>query len=81
MADLLIRNIEPQLKRRLAEKAREHKQSLSQEAKELLHRALAAPEDTRKLGTLMFESIRPEDRGDDLVFQVPGDIGAPPDFE
>jgi plasmid stability protein len=81
MADLLIRNIEPRLKKRIEEKARKHGHSLSHEAKELLRRALAAPEDNRKLGTWMFESVRPEDRGDDLVFEVPGGMSTPPDFE
>jgi plasmid stability protein len=81
MADLLIRNIEPRLKQRIEANARKHGHSLSHEAKELLRRALAVPEDHRKLGTLMFESVRPEDRGDDLVFEVPGDISTPPDFE
>jgi plasmid stability protein len=81
MADLLIRDIEPRLKQRIEEKARKHKRSLSQEAKELLQRALAIPEDNRKLGTWMFESIRPEDRGDDLVFEYRGKFPKPPDFE
>jgi plasmid stability protein len=81
MADLLIRNIEPHLKQRIEENARKHKHSLSQEAKQLLNRALTIPEDPRGLGTLMFDSVRPEDRGDDLIFEVPGEISAPPDFE
>jgi hypothetical protein len=29
----------------------------------------------------MFNMIRREDRGDDLVFEIPGEIGPPPDFE
>jgi plasmid stability protein len=81
MADLLIRNIEPGLKMQIKEKARKHGRSLSHEAKELLRRAVAVPEDSRKLGTLMFESIRPEDRGDDLVFEYKGDFSEPPDFK
>jgi hypothetical protein len=81
MADLLIRNIEPALKRQIEEHARINKRSLSDEAKRLLLRGLAAPEDTRGLGTLMFESIRPEDRGDDLVFEYKGDFPKPPEFE
>ena len=81
MTDLLIRNIEPGLKKKIKEKAAKHGRSLSSEAKELLRRAVAVPEDHRKLGTLLFESVRPEDRGDDLVFEVPGNISPPPDFE
>jgi len=37
--------------------------------------------DERGLGTAMLELVRPEDRGDDLVFEVPGEIRTPPDFE
>ena len=37
MTDLLIRNIDPELKRQLEERARQHKRSLSEEAKMLLH--------------------------------------------
>jgi hypothetical protein len=29
----------------------------------------------------MFDSILPEDRGDDLVFEYRGDLPKPPDFE
>ena len=81
MADLLIRKIESHLKKQIEARARKHGHSLSHEAKELLRRALAMPEDNRKLGTLMYESVRPEDRGDDLVFEVPGDMSTPPEFE
>ena len=38
MTDLLIRNIEPRLKRQIEESARRNKHSLSQEAKELPRR-------------------------------------------
>ena len=81
MADLLIRDIEPQLKERIKSNARKHGRSLSHEAKELLRRAVVIPEDNRKLGTLMFDSVRPEDRGDDLVFEYHGEFPKPPDFE
>ena len=81
MADLLIRDIEPRLKKRIEEKARQHGHSLSDEAKELLRHAVAVPEYNRKMGTLLFESIRPEDRGDDLIFEVPGEMSEPPSFE
>jgi plasmid stability protein len=81
VTDLLIRNIEPRLKRQIEERARKHKHSLAEEAKALLRRALAAPESELKLGTEMFNLIRPEDRGDDLVFDIPGEVGDPPDFK
>ncbi|MEZ5785388.1 MAG: plasmid stabilization protein [Xanthobacteraceae bacterium] len=81
MADLLIRNLDPELKRRLQARARAHNRSLSEEAQQLLKDVLRSPEAKRKLGTEMLNLIRPEDRGDDLVFKVPGELGPPPEFE
>jgi plasmid stability protein len=81
MADVLIRNLDPQLKRRLQERARTHGRSLSEEAKEIIRDKLSEKADQRKLGTEMFEMIRPEDRGDDLVFEYRGEMPKPPDFE
>ena len=81
MTDLLIRNIEPHLKRQLEERAHKHKRSLTEEAKALLRLALAAPEDNRKLGTLMYNLVRPEDRSDDYVFEIRGEVSKPPEFE
>jgi len=34
-----------------------------------------------KMGTWMFSLLPQEYRGDDLVFEAPGDVRAPPDFE
>ena len=81
MTDLLIRNIDPDLKRQLEERAREHRHSLSEEAKRVLHAGLSVPEERRKLGTEMFNLVRPEDRGDDLIFEAHGEFPEPPDFE
>ena len=50
MSDLLIRNIKPQLKRKLADRARKHGHSLSAEAKEILQRGLAIVSPDRNLG-------------------------------
>jgi plasmid stability protein len=69
MSDRLIRNVKPQLNRRLQERARTHGRSLSEEAKEIIRDKLSEKADQRKLGTEMFNMIRPEDRGDDLVFE------------
>jgi plasmid stability protein len=80
MTDLIIENIDPELGRRLAASAQKHSLSLSDEAKVLLSKALAADMSGRKLGSEMFDSIRPEDRGDDLVFEYRGDF-PPPKFE
>lgn len=85
MADLLIRNVEAELKRQIEERARVHRRSLSAEAKLLIRKALTEParepNDERKLGTAMLELVRPEDRGDDLVFEIPGGLSRPPEFE
>ena len=81
MTDLLIRNIDPDLKRRLEERVRQHKRSLSEEAKTVLRAGLSVPTGQRRLGTEMFNLIRPEDRGDDLIFEAPGEFPEPPNFE
>ena len=82
MSDLLIRNIKPQLKRKLAERAQKHGQSLSAEAQDLLERGLSsAPSPEKDFGEWLYSSVREEDRGDDLVFEIPGGEIEPPDFE
>lgn len=85
MADLLIRNVEAELKRQIEERARVHRRSLSAEAKLLIRKGISEsrpdPDDERKLGTAMLELVRPEDRGDDLVFEIPGGLSKPPEFE
>jgi hypothetical protein len=80
MTDLLIRNVDPQLKRELEQRARAHGRTLSDEAKEVLRRGLGTPEPMskaepeRKFGTWMRSLVRPEDRCDDLVFEYPGPV-------
>lgn len=81
MADVLIRDLDPQLKRRLQERARAHGRSLSEEAKEIIRDKLGEKADQRRLGTEMYNMIGPEDRGDDLVFEYRGEMPKPPDFE
>ena len=81
MSDLLIRGIDAALKERLEESAQKNNRSLSEEAKLLIQRALATESGNRKLGTEMYNLVRPEDRGDDLVFEVPEPVSKPPNFE
>jgi|KBSMisStandDraft_5_1062788.scaffolds.fasta_scaffold1685543_2 hypothetical protein len=82
MSDLLIRNIKPQLKRKLVERARRRGQSLSAEAQDLLERGLSsAPGPDKDFGEWLYSLVREEDRGDDLVFEIPGGEIEPPDFE
>ena len=81
MSDLLIRDIDPELKRRLEDSAQKHDQSLSDEAKALIRQALTVRPGGRKLGTLMRQLLPPESRSDDYVFEIPGEAAPPPDFE
>jgi plasmid stability protein len=80
VAYLLIRNIDPRLRRRLADRARNHRRSLSEEARILLEEELLGPLYQRKMGTALMQLVPEEYRGDDLVFEVPGEVSQPPDF-
>jgi plasmid stability protein len=80
MTDLLIRNIEPQLKRQIEESARRNKHSLSQEAKDLLRRGLPSTDHPKNLGTWLFNLVPDEYRGDDLVFERHDPARPPPDL-
>jgi plasmid stability protein len=81
MPDLLVRDIDDDLKRLIEDRARSHRRSLSDEVKALLRERLVQTHDGRKLGSEMFNLVRPEDRGDDLVFEIPGEASPPPDLE
>lgn len=81
MTDMLIRKIDPKLKREIERRAREHGHSLSDEAKAVLRRGLETPEAPRKMGTLLSTLLPAEYRGDDLVFEIQGDVSEPPDFK
>jgi plasmid stability protein len=81
MSDLLIRNIDFHLKRRLEASARSHRRSLSEEARMLLKKALLELPEKRRMGTALLELVPEKYRGDDLVFEIPGDLSRPPDFE
>ena len=96
MADLLIRNIEPQLKREIERRARANRRSLPEEAKALLrqalsgqagrrtallHQALSKPTGQRKLGTELMNLLPPDYRSDDYVFEIRGEMSRPPDFD
>jgi antitoxin FitA len=81
MSDLLIRNLSSALRREIQARARKNHHSLSEEAKSLIQQGLAAPGAAVGLGTYLFSSVRDEDRGDDLVFEVPDAGDDPPDFE
>ena len=74
MTDLLVRDIDDDLKRLIEVRARAHRRSVSDEVKALLREKLSNIRDDRKLGTEMFNLVQPEDRGDDLDFEFPGEV-------
>ena len=81
MSDLLIRNIDSHLKRRLQASARMHRRSLSEEARILLKKALLEPPEKRRMGDELLALIPEKYRSDDLVFEIPEDPSTPPNFE
>jgi hypothetical protein len=81
MPDLLIRDIDPEMKRAIEERARRHERNLSEEAKALIQSGLTVPEPDIKMGTWLSSLVPPEYRGDDLVFEYHGPESPPPDFE
>jgi len=47
----------------------------------LLKKALLKPSEKRGMGTALAELLPKEYRSDDYVFEIPGEISEPPDFE
>jgi hypothetical protein len=80
MADLLIRDIDPELKRLVEERARDNARNLSDEAKSLIRRGLSIPDSAIKMGTWMFSLVPPEYRVD-LDCDYPDVPAPPPDFD
>jgi plasmid stability protein len=82
MTDMLIRNIDPKLKREIERRARAHGRSLSEEAKAILAEAAGGKtvKPPEKLGTYLYSLLPDEFRGDDLVFEIEGEASPPPDF-
>jgi hypothetical protein len=79
MPDLLIRDISIELKGRIEQRARATDTSLSEVAKALIQRGLAAEEPPRQLGTELFELVPAEYRVD-LDCDMPDVANDPPDF-
>lgn len=86
MSDLLVRNIPVALRRQISARAQKNRHSLSDEAKSLIQRGLAAAANDRqagpkdKLGTYLFSLLEDKYRGNDLVFEV-HDYPTSPDLE
>jgi plasmid stability protein len=81
VADLLIRNVAPELRRKIKERARKSHHSLSEEAKTLIQRGLSVPPPTEKLGTFLFSLVEDRYRGDDLMFERNDMVSPPPEFD
>ncbi len=79
MADVLMRDLDPELKRALQARARAHGRSLSDEAKALLRAAIADAAPERPAGTALVALFR--DAGS-VELDIPRDERprVPPDF-
>jgi plasmid stability protein len=81
VANLLVRDLDPALKRQLAERARAHRRSLSDEAKALIRRGMAEQRRPAGLGTRLLSMLADDWRGEDLKFELPKDVPEPARFE
>jgi hypothetical protein len=83
MPDILIRDIDPEIKRIIKARAKAHDRSLSDETKSLLQKGLAQKSgngDTGGMGTFLRSLIPPEHWTDDWIpLRDTGDR-EPPDF-
>ncbi|MGA8171425.1 MAG: hypothetical protein WB816_11445 [Methylocystis sp.] len=82
MPDILIRDVRPELKREIEERARRNKRNLSREIEALLQQSLSLTEPAEPgLGTKLAQIFPKEYRMED--FLPPRDPGErpPPDFE
>ena len=80
MTDLLIRKIDPDLKRMLEQRAKKSGKSLSDEVKGLLNHVLAERVAERPIGTALVEHFR--DLGP-IELDIPrrDELSTPPDLE
>jgi plasmid stability protein len=81
MTNLLLRDIDPALKRKLEERARAHGRSVSEEIKALIERGIADEPRVAAMGTRLLGMLPDKWRGDDLVFGLPEDLPEPAEFE
>ncbi|MBZ9677849.1 plasmid stabilization protein [Mesorhizobium sp. ES1-1] len=83
MGDMLIRRIDPELKRRLEESARLNRRSLSEEAVVLMQKGFAAQR-TGKAGDLLCSLVGDDGFTDDEIQEIMKSRGeadrGPPDF-
>lgn len=80
MSDILIRNVDPALKKRLKARARANERSLSDEVKALVESGLAGATGETGLGTQLRALIPPELWTDDFIVARDAPEREPPDF-
>jgi len=81
MSDLLIRNLDPELKRRIEERARLDGRSLSEAAKLLINRGLSQKALERPVGMLLVEHFKAVGQPIELEIGRHEPPRVPPDFE
>jgi len=81
VSDILVRNVSAAMKRELKARARAHGRSLSDEVKSVIGKGLRVPHPQPNMGDWLVSLVRPEDRGDDLVFEYPDTPPKPAEFE
>ncbi len=82
MSDILIRNVRPELKREIEERAQRNKRSLSQEIEALLQRSLAISEPAEPgVGTKLAQIFPKEYRMENFLPPRDPAERPPPDFE
>jgi len=82
MSDILVRNIRPELKREIEERARRNKRSLSREIEALLQRSLALSSSTEVgLGTQLSRLVPKEYWTEDFIQPRDDTERPPPDFK
>jgi plasmid stability protein len=81
MTKLIIRNIDPKLRRIIRDLAKQSGRTFSAEALSLLRRGVSSDHRVN-MGDRMYYTLDDEHRGDDLVFEFP-DVPPrePPNFE
>jgi len=80
MAQLLVRNIEDNIKERLRTRARRHGMSLEELARDVLRAAAVAPEEQRKLGSEIAARFKGIGFKEGEIQELRGYTIEPPDF-